>query len=285
MKLFQPTAEIYVPDGKPVKTALRRVTHLGIGAHQDDLEFMAFHGILAGRQSRQPAFGGITCTNGAGSARSGKYKKFTDEQMMAVRRREQNRAAKLGRYSVMVQLDHPSKIVKSPTETGLRTDLQTLIAATRAQVIYTHNPADKHDTHIGVTVAVIEALRQLPTKNQPRQVIGCEVWRDLDWVVDAQKVVMDVSGQPKLAARLNGVFDSQIAGGKRYDLATLGRRSANATFFESHATDAATQVIFGLDLTPLIQDPTKDLVDFTLSYVDSLRADIQTRLQRRLGRG
>jgi hypothetical protein len=28
---------------------------------------------------------------------------------------------------------------------------------------------------------------------------------------------MDVSGRDNLAAALNGVFDSQIAGGKRYD--------------------------------------------------------------------
>ena len=50
---------------------------------------------------------------------------------------------------------------------------------------------------------------------------------------------MDVSGRDNLAAAMNGVFDSQIAGGKRYDLATIGRRAANATFFESHATDQA----------------------------------------------
>jgi len=33
---------------------------------------------------------------------------------------------------------------------------------------------------------------------------------------------------------LLGVFESQIAGGKRYDLALMGRRRANATYFESH---------------------------------------------------
>ena len=46
MTFHNSTAEIYVPDGKSVVAALKRVTHLGIGAHQDDLEFMAFHGIL-----------------------------------------------------------------------------------------------------------------------------------------------------------------------------------------------------------------------------------------------
>jgi LmbE family N-acetylglucosaminyl deacetylase len=284
MKLHNPTAEIFVPDGKPVTAAWRRITHLGIGAHQDDLEFMAFHGILEGFASKSKWFGGVTCTNGSGSARAGKYKQFSDGQMMAVRRREQNRAAKLGKYGVMLQLDYPSRAVKSPTDTELKEDLKKILAATRPEIIYTHNLADKHDTHIGVVVAAIQAMRELPRGQRPKRVIGCEVWRNLDWLADADKVVMDVSGHDKLAAKLNGVFESQIAGGKRYDLATLGRRSANATFFDSHATDAATQLIFGMDLTPLIADEARDMVEFTASFIEQFQADAKAKLARRLGR-
>jgi LmbE family N-acetylglucosaminyl deacetylase len=284
MKLHNSTAEIYVPDGKPMASALKRVTHLGIGAHQDDLEFMAFHGILAGRASKSKWFGGVTCTNGSGSARTGKFKKFTDAQMMAVRRCEQNMAAKLGGYGFMAQLDFPSSAIKSATDTALKNDLKQLIAATKAEVVYTHNLADKHDTHIGVVVAVIQALRELPRAKRPLQVIGCEVWRNLDWLGDGQKVLMDVSGHDRLAAKLNGIFDSQIAGGKRYDLATLGRRSANATFFDSHSTDASTQLIFGMDLTPLVVDDQKDIVDYTVSYIEQFRDDVKNKLNQRLGK-
>jgi LmbE family N-acetylglucosaminyl deacetylase len=284
MKLHHSTAEIYVPDGKAVAAALKRVTHLGIGAHQDDLEFMAFHGILECRASKSKWFGGVTCTNGAGSARTGKYKNFTDEQMMAMRRREQNKAAKLGGYGAMIQLDYPSSAVKSATDVSLKEDLKAIFAATKTEVVYTHNLADKHDTHIGVVVAAIQAMRELPKAKRPRKVIGCEVWRNLDWMPDAKKVVMDVSGQDKLAAKLNGMFDSQIAGGKRYDLATLGRRSANATFYDSHSTDKATQVIFGMDLTPLVEDATRDIADFALSYIEELRADVAAKINKRLGK-
>jgi len=283
MRFHNSTAEVYVPDGKPMAAALRRVTHLGIGAHQDDLEFMAFHGILECRASRSKWFGGVTCTNGAGSARAGRYKKFTDEQMMAVRRREQNRAAKLGCYGAMIQLDYSSGAVKSATDTALKEDLKSLFTATKAQVVYTHNLADKHDTHIGVVVAAIQAMRELPKSKRPARVIGCEVWRNLDWLPDAKKMVMDVSSHDKLAAKLNGMFDSQIAGGKRYDLATLGRRSANATFFDSHATDTATQVIFGMDLTPLVQDPTRDIADYTASFIEEFRDDVKAKISRKLG--
>jgi LmbE family N-acetylglucosaminyl deacetylase len=284
MKFHHRTAEIFVPDGVPVARALSRVTHLGIGAHQDDLEFMAFHGIAECFAGNKKWFGGVTCTNGSGSARAGKFKIFPDAQMMAVRRREQNAAAVAGKYGVMIQLDYPSRAVKSPSDAALKSDLKAILAATEPQVVYTHNPADKHDTHIGVVVAAIQALRELPRVRRPKRVIGCEVWRDLDWLPDADKVLMDVSSHDRIAAALNGIFVSQIAGGKRYDLATIGRRAANATFSESHATDKSSQVIVGMDLTPLVKDETQDIAGFIAGLIEKFSDDVKTRLRRRLGR-
>ena len=283
MNFHQPTAEIFIPDQTPEAEALQRVTHLGIGAHQDDLEFMAFHGILNCFARTDQWFGGVTCTNGAGSSRSGPYAAFTDAEMMAIRRQEQNTAAVIGGYAAMIQLDYPSSAIKSPTDQQLKNDLKAILAATRPEVVYTHNPADKHDTHIGVTIAALQAIRELPRDQRPKQVIGCEVWRNLDWLPDEDKVLMDVSGRDNLAAALNGVFDSQIAGGKRYDLATLGRRAANATFFNSHATDAATQLIFGVDLTPLAADESMDIVAYVCDLIDQFHDDVRLKLGQRLG--
>ena len=283
MRLCNTTAEIFVPDGRPLAEALQRVTHLGIGAHQDDLEFMAFHGILACYHSDAEWFGGVTCTNGSGSARTGPYANFTDAQMMVVRRQEQNAAAVVGRYSVMLQLDYSSSAVKSATATELKDDLRQILVATHPQIVYTHNPADKHDTHLGVTIAALQAVRELPRADRPAKVWGCEVWRNLDWLPDVDKVLMDVSGHENLAAALNGVFDSQIAGGKRYDLATLGRRRANATFFESHATDKTTQLAFGIDLTPLVADDSRDIVEYVCNLIERFKSDVRERLAKRLG--
>lgn len=273
-----------MPDGKPVTDALQRITHLGLGAHQDDLEFMAFHGILECFANEQKWFGGVTCTNGAGSSRTGPYARFTDDQMMAVRRTEQDHAAIIGQYAAMIQLDYPSRAVKDASDPALKDDLREILAATRPEVVYTHNPADKHDTHIGVVIAALQAMRELPAAQRPKKVIGCEVWRNLDWLNDPDKVLMDVSGRDNVAAALNGVFDSQIAGGKRYDLATLGRRTANATFFESHATDKANQLIFGMDLTPVVVDETRDIVEFVTQFIRAFENDVRRRLSQRLNR-
>ena len=284
MKFQNPSADVFIPDGKPAADALARVTHLGIGAHQDDLEFMAFHGILTCFGQEDKWFGGVTCTSGAGSSRTGSYAALNNTEMATIRRQEQNKAAVLGRFGAMIQLDYDSDAVKRPSSLDLKNDLKAILSATQPEVVYTHNPADKHETHIGIVVAALQAMRELPREQRPKQVIGCEVWRDLDWLLDSEKVVMDVSGHNDLADELNGVFTSQIDGGKRYDLATLGRRAANATFFNSHATDHSTQVIFGIDLTPIVADESKDILDFVCAHIERFHADVRQKLAKRLGR-
>jgi hypothetical protein len=202
--------------------------------------------------------------------------------MMAVRREEQRQAAIVGRYAAMLQLDYTSKIVKDAADARLKDDLRDLLTAARPRVVYTHNPADKHDTHIAVVVAVLQAIRTMPREQRPEAVFGCEVWRDLDWLEDEAKVVHDVSGHENLAAALNGLFDSQIAGGKRYDLAVIGRRRANATFFESHGVDQSDALSFAMDLTPLARDETLDIVAYVTGFIDRFKADVTSKLRQRL---
>ena len=284
MKFHLPSAEIFVPDGTPYAEAFARVTHLGIGAHQDDLEFMAFHGVRECFHSDMEWFGGVTCTNGSGSARTGAYADFTDEKMMSVRREEQRQAAIVGRYAAMVQLDYPSGIAKDATDLRLREDLRAILAVSRPRVVYTHNPADKHETHIAVVVPVIQAIRDLPREQRPHAVHGCEGWRNLDWLGDAEKIVHAVGGNDSLAAALNGIFDSQIAGGKRYDLAVMGRRRANATFFQSHGVDRSDALAFAMDLTPLAHDDSLDIVEYVTGAIERFRDDVTMKLRARLGK-
>jgi LmbE family N-acetylglucosaminyl deacetylase len=284
MKFTNPTAQIFVPDGKPEAEALQRITHLGVGAHQDDLEFMAFHGILECYHSADKWFCGVTSTNGSGSPRTGPYASMTDEQMMEIRKEEQRTAATVGHYGAMIQLDFTSKSIKNFADPSLKNDLKQILTATNPEVVYTHNLADKHDTHIGVAINLINAIRELPVASRPGKLIGCEVWRNLDWLPDTEKVVMDVSAHENLAAAVNGVFDSQIAGGKRYDLATAGRRKANSTFFASHGVDSATSLIFGMDLTPLIKDEQLDIVSFVSATIHRFAAEVTAKLNKQLGR-
>jgi LmbE family N-acetylglucosaminyl deacetylase len=274
MKLTQPNAEIFVPSGDAQADALARTTHLAIGAHQDDLEIMAIEGILACYQRPGAHFTGVVVTDGAGSPRAGLYADTGDEEMQALRVLEQKRAAFLGDYTAQVFFAHHSQAVKDPADSDVIADIQAVVQATRPQALYTHNLADKHQTHVGVGVKVIKALRGLPAEAQPQKLYGCEVWRGLDWMPDEEKVVFDCSARQNLQMALLGAFDSQISGGKRYDLAAMGRRVANATFFESHNTDQAEGLVFGMDLTPLILDPQLDIQAYLRGSIDRFADDV-----------
>ena len=274
MKLGNHTADLFVPDGMEDEAALSRTTHMGIGAHQDDLEFMALHGILQCFGLEESWFCGVTATNGAGSSRSGIYARYTDEEMCGVRRIEQRNAAVIGQYGAMIQLDYPSAAVKGDDQEAVVDDLCRILMQARPRVVYTHNPADKHATHVGVCRAVVKAVRRMPVEARPEKLLGCEIWRDLDWLPDSLKVVLDVSERPNLAAALSGVFDSQITGGKRYDDAVAGRRKAHATFFESHAVDESDALSFAMDMTPLVKDDALSVAAFIGGMIDAFKAEV-----------
>lgn len=279
---LNPLARLVTPDGKTGPDALSRTTHLGIGAHQDDLEFMAFHGILSCYERTDRWFGGVTITDGRGSSRAGKFKDWTDDQIAAERIREQEAAAVIGQYSFIAQLGFGSAAVRDAQQSAVRDDLRRILEATRPEVVYLHNLADKHDTHVGCALRCIEAMRQLPQADRPKRVYGCEVWRDLDWLIDSEKTPMPISARPELALALNEVFATQISGGKRYDLAVLGRRTANATFSNAHSTDQESAMQWAMDLTPLIQDDSLDPVAYTVGFIDRLKSDVTARIRKSL---
>jgi LmbE family N-acetylglucosaminyl deacetylase len=280
MNLNLATAEVFVPDRLAAEKALARTTHLAVGAHQDDLEIMACHGILSCFQRDDRWFCGVVMTDGAGAPRDGIYADYTDDEMRAVRRKEQKKAAVLGEYGALILLDYASSAVRDGSNEAPVEDLRNVMRGARPAIVYTHNLADKHDTHVATGLRVIEAIRGLPPGTRPQRLYGCEVWRDLDWLVDEDKIALDVSGRKNLQRALLGVFDSQVTGGKQYDLAAMGRRRANATYDESHAVDAATGLTFAMDLTPLIENPEEDVWGQVEATIERLSEDIRARLHR-----
>lgn len=271
--------DLFIPDQVSAAEAQARTSHLAIGAHQDDLEFMAFHGISTCYDQDGAWFGGITCTDGGGSARAGAFADKTDDEMKAIRSEEQRKAAELGQYSFVAQLGFPSSMVKAPETRGDLVDiLEQYLLFTQPEVLYTHNPADRHASHIAVFHAVIEALKRVPPYSRPKKVYGCEVWQDLDWLQAEDKVALDVSGHPELAEKLNACFQSQIAGGKDYGKAVIGRRHANATFYDSHSVDSVSQLWFAMDLTPLIEDDAPEVKEFVQAKINRFRESVLNSL-------
>jgi LmbE family N-acetylglucosaminyl deacetylase len=279
MRFHNSSADCFVPDGVALDAALGRTTHLSIAAHQDDIEIMAYHGIAECFGQTEKWFTGVVVSNGAGSPRSGIYGEYTDAEMQKVRLTEQRKAAFVGEYACQIQLGFTTAQVKNPNESAVIEDLEQILRAARPEFVYLHNLADKHDTHVAVALRSIAALRAVRQDVKPKRVYGCEVWRDLDWLLDDDKQALPVSARSNIAAALVGVFDSQVSGGKRYDLATAGRRLAHATYYAAHGTDEESALSFAMDLTPLVEDPSLPVTDYVMAFVDRFRADVEKRLK------
>lgn len=280
MKLFQKNATIFIPDQVSEAEALGRTTHLCIAAHQDDIEIMAAQPIIDCFQDELKWFTGVVMTDGRGSPREGAYKHITDEEMRQIRLEEQLKAAVIGKYSAQICLDYQSREIQDATKGECVNDLIQILRITKPQFVYTHNLADKHDTHMVVVLRAIEALRSLNPLDRPEKVLGCEVWRSLDWLNDTDKKVMDLSTHINLQYELLSVFDSQIDGGKRYDLAVMSRRQANATFVESHDVDESTALSFAMDLTPLMNDVNLHPTKYINEFIRRFEKEVNDRISR-----
>lgn len=279
MNFIKNNAQVFIPDGTEETIAVSRTTDLCIAAHQDDIEIMAFSPIAKCYGKKDLWFTGVVVTDGAGSPRTGIYESYTDEEMKEVRIKEQNTAAMVGGYSAQFQLGYTSKEVKDANNKNVVNELAEIIEKCSPEVLYTHNIADKHDTHVSVALRTIAALRKLPAGKRPKKIFSLEVWRGLDWLCDESKTVFDTSKHPNLAAALLGVFDSQIEGGKRYDSAALGRRLGNATFFASHDVDSFDSISYGLDITELINNDNITPQAFISSYIESFKSEISKRIE------
>ena len=183
---------------------------------------MAYHGVAECFGRKDKWFTGVVVTNGAGSPRSGIYGDFTDEEMQQVRVLEQRKAAYVGEYACQIQLAFTSAEVKNPKETAVVEDLAKILLAANPEYVYLHNPADKHDTHVGVTMRTIAALRAVRDRVKPKKVYGCEVWRDLDWMLDEDKQVLP--RQRPLQHRRRAGRRLRFAGQRRQALRPRHRR-------------------------------------------------------------
>jgi LmbE family N-acetylglucosaminyl deacetylase len=264
--------QLEIPDASPLAEALRRTSHLGIGAHPDDLEFFTYPAIEACHGHPDHWFGGVVVTDGAGCARSGPYAGFSDAEMAQLRHNEQSQAAQIGAYSFISQLGFRSSDLDIPEKRMRVVDqLEALLLACRPKELFLHQPMDRHPTHLKVLSCCIEALRRLPLAKVPDRILGCEGWGSLDWIAPDQRISLRADAHPELAERLLEIFRSQIEGGKNYAAATLGRRLSNATFDQSHDVDAARMTCYAIDLRPLINDPKADLTSFAEGHILAFR--------------
>ncbi len=285
MNLHHPNAFIYIPSGELISTALARTTHLSIGAHPDDLEFMSLHGIAACYDKSDAFFTGIVVTDGAGSVKSGPCAGMSAIELIEIRQQEQKKAADIGKYNALLMLQYESAELKSSSPASQRPwiqDIQSLLSLCQPQTIYSHNPFDKHPTHLAVIMPLLQFLQSLPPAQKPTHFYGCEVWRGLDWVLEEDRTSLSLHGTDSLSEKLNHLFVSQIDAGKNYAEAIRGRRIANATFTNPHSTDPAPQLELALDLTALLHQNSDQILPYLKTILHRFESELLNNIQKNL---
>lgn len=268
-----------MPDGAPPEVALARTTHVGIGAHPDDLEILAGTSIVECHGASDRFFTGIVVADGAGGPRLPAHAALGEDELKEIRRAEQRRAATLGRYSAVVMLDHPSRDVKDPSSPAVVRDLTTLLRAARPRELLTHALTDRHDTHVAVALRAVEACRTLSAAERPGRILGTEVWRDLDWLTGDDRIELAADEGETLQAELLAAFESQNGGTRRYELGTLGRRQAHAAFAESHKSEPRERIALAMDLGPLVRGEMT-AAELVRGVIERFHADVAARLAR-----
>lgn len=271
-------ATVYAPDGADESTALARTTELVVGAHPDDVELMVpgVIGECRGRDDRWVT--AVVITTGAGSVRPPDEPDLAGAALAARRVAEQRAAADLGGYGALVMLGLASGDLADTAAAGrVQERLVEVLRAARPDRVYLHDLTDLHPTHVAAARLTLDALRSLDGGRQPSRVVACEGWRSLAWLDPSRRVALDVTGHEALAVELLGCFASQL-GAKGYAGAAPGRRRANAVFADPHRADAAREVVYGMDLTPLVADPGLDPSTFVLALIDEFRSGVARSL-------
>jgi len=278
MTFNNPGFDLFFPcEGSNLEN-LTGYVEIGIVAHQDDLEMVAYPGILECYKNKNKRFGGVVCTNGIPESSE------SDNNIKKIRDTEQKKAAEIGDYEFVLQLDYYSSEIRDGLNTGIESDIKKVIEIATPEVIYTHSPFDRHKTHIAVCRSVINGIRAVEKELRPKKLFGCEVWGGLDWLLEKDRVEFDVGANVELAKKLIGSFSSQINGGKNYEKASIGRRAANATFSDPYQNDITDQIILGVDLTPLIFDEYLDVEGYLIGFVDRFRDNMKENIAKIINR-
>jgi LmbE family N-acetylglucosaminyl deacetylase len=241
----------FIPDKVSLKEAHKRSKYLAIVAHADDIEIIAPKSAI----ERSGGFFGIVVADNKGGPLRPECKKLSRDKIQEIREKEQQKAARLGKYSGVTFLRIASRDIRNPLKREEVANLIfTQIKNMALKNVYTHSIFDNHPTHRAVSQCVISALRKLPLAKRPKAVYGMEVWGSLEWLPEKYRVAFDVSSSINLIKELLAVYKSQSYEGHRYDRAVIGRLKANAIFSKTHVFSKSTALIYGMDLSRLISD-------------------------------
>ncbi len=279
-KLKGRNIQIWTPNRKSFEELRKKTTHLGVCAHSDDLEVIAFDGIVKHFKDKRSNFFGIVVSDNQGKPIHPKYKSFSLSKVQKIREEEQIKAARLGEYAGLAFLRYPSsKIKDAKYKEKIKEKIKEVVDFLRPSIVYTHSLFDRHLSHVAVTLRAIEALRGLNKNKRPDKLYGVEVWGGLDWLSQKRREVFDVSGYEELSSKLLRVFKSQRFGLHRYDVAFLSRMKSNAVYYKTHQFSKSTSLIFAMDLTQLVKNKRLSIKKYLKSHINAFSDNVFRRFK------
>lgn len=288
---------IYVPDGKTLEQACGEVETMVIGAHSDDAEILGGPELIK-HYANGKGFASFIVTDGscrlAASPglradmqeflRAGGYAFEAGDDIsqseidasIKMRQQEQLDAAKIGKYSLAIQLaarvggdlskagDIHDKLIKGAQ--AITSDIVQVLQHTKPKTIITHQPFDLHPHHLGLLMRTMEAVLSMPKEQRPQHFYGGMVWDKIPSELGQDDRLPN--GVPVLVHEMvnstahDGVwektlqcFRSQTKGHSYYEATAgigIGEKVLGKPFVTT-ASDQGNCLIKRLDLMPIIE--------------------------------
>lgn len=273
-----PDVRAWTPAGSNIQSALAKANSIAVVAHADDALIML--------PDQATAVGGtsglieILVTDGAGSVLPPGCR--TQSELVALREHEEIRVAQRAGFGGVIFLRASSATVRDTGERRVTQSIAAILACTHPEILVTHNPFDRHPTHLAVLARVLDAICRVPRRAWPLRLLGGEVWGGLDFLPAEIVQAHDISAQIETIGELMRLYETQNIN-QHYDLGAVGRYLSHATFHSSHARNEAVAMALTIDMTALLGRPASSLPDFVVRWFDRARNDQLTRLQPAIG--
>lgn len=233
-------------------------------AHPDDAEFGCY-ALIRKCMKEGKRLLVIVVTTGSKCPLAGSFADRAEE-MERIRAEEQFEAARIGNYSVLM-LGYESADLRGAGSDLVCGVLEQILSQCSAAEIWTHNPFDRHPTHLSVLRLLLAAIRRMNRSKRPTKLYGAELWGGLDHVPAEHIEEFDVSDDLGLRRALIEAFRSQNEA-KNYAAGVPGREAGHATFRASHSNNRMTACDLALNMAPLLEDDTLSLEDWTKQLLD-----------------
>ena len=239
-----------------LKSALKS-ENIGVFAHPDDAEISSGLPMLGAKNGWLT----VIVTDGAMSVSHADLGEHSVKELVDIRWKEQCDAAVISKTPA-IHLSYPSAAVNGVMGLAKQAEVVSVLASwvntmPNIKSIYTHNPIDKHPTHLGILNVLAGALYSERFNPKIEEIYGMKVWGGVDALPEKQfklfsttdqEIIDKIEAMVKCYKSQNRILDRLLARG------TVGgmiEKSVYAT--NPYDNKSPLGSLLGIDITELIK--------------------------------